>query len=135
MQKSLKGTYGKSKVPKVKTMTRMASSTKMKNCRWYQDVEGNVATFDAVLCDNATGTEIAAWKASNDCGVQFQKQYTGGGRRSLNLGLIFSGEEYKDGVGWRLSKEMEGSVLKWRIGARAWMTYLPNDINSLLFQV
>ncbi|CAI9782688.1 unnamed protein product [Fraxinus pennsylvanica] len=86
---------------------------KTKNLRWEQDVEGNAATFDAILCDNT------AWKPSNGGGVQFWKRYTGGGRAFTKSGdFIFSDEEYKDGVGWRLSKEMEGSVLKWRTGAR-----------------
>ncbi|KAL2537234.1 hypothetical protein Fot_18625 [Forsythia ovata] len=135
MQKSLKGTYGKSKVPKMKTMARMASRTKMKNWRWDQDAEGNAATFDGILCDNTTGVEIAMWKPLNGGGVQFQKRYTGGSRAfTKSGGLIFSGEEYKDGVRWRLSKEMEGSVLKWRIGAQVWLTYLPNDVNSSYYE-
>lgn len=135
MQKSLKGTYGKSKVPMVKTMARLASRTKMRNWRWDQDVEGNAATFDAILCDNTTGVEIASWKPSNGGSVQFQKRYTGGSRAFTKTGgLIFSGEEYKEGVGWRLNKEMEGSVLKWRLGAQVWLTYLPNDINSSYYE-
>ncbi|CAA2997262.1 Hypothetical predicted protein [Olea europaea subsp. europaea] len=133
--KELKATHGKSKVPKVKTMARMASRTKMKNWRWDQDVEGNAATFDAILCDNNTGTEIATWKPSIGGGIQFWKRYTGGSLAfTKSGGLIFSRKQYKDWVGWRLSKEMQGSVLKWRIGAQVWLTYLPNDINSSYYE-
>ncbi len=49
-------------------------------------------------------------------------------------GLVFAGDEYGEGVGWRLSKEMEGSVLKWRIGGQVWVSYFPNEVKSSYFE-
>ncbi|KAK6159301.1 hypothetical protein DH2020_006615 [Rehmannia glutinosa] len=139
LQKTLKGSSGNSKVPRVKARARMSTRSKIKNWRWDQDVEGNAATFDAILCDNTTGVEIATWKppigGEVQMGINFRNRYTGGGRPfTKSGGLIFAGEEYGEGVGWRLSKEMEGSVLKWRIGGHVWLSYWPNDVNSSYYE-
>ncbi|GFP88596.1 hypothetical protein PHJA_001003300 [Phtheirospermum japonicum] len=136
IQKTLKGISGNSKVPEVKEMARMAARTKVKNWRWDQDVDGNAATFDGILCDNTTGVEIATWKppigGGQMGGFNFRSRYAGGGRPfTKSGGLIIAGEEYGgEGVGWRLSKEMEGSVLKWRIGGQVWLSYWPNGVNT-----
>ncbi|KAL3614253.1 hypothetical protein CASFOL_042327 [Castilleja foliolosa] len=139
IQKTLKGTSGNSKVvPEVKEMARMVAKTKVKNWRWDQDVEGNAATFDGTLCDNTTGVEIATWKPSVGGGQMgnLRSRYAGGSRPfTKSGGLIIGGEEYGGGgVGWRLSKEMEGSVLKWRIGGQVWLSYWPNGVNTSYYE-
>lgn len=137
-QRILKGSFGKLKVPKVKAMARMAIRTRMKNWRWDQDAEGNAAQFDAILCDNTTGTEVATCRPSSGGGGQpennFRKRYTGANRSfTKSGGLVFGGDEC-GGVGWRLGKEMEGSVLKWRIGCQIWLSYWPNEVGSSYFE-
>lgn len=136
VEKTLKGEYGKAKTPGVKAVARMGTKTRMKNWRWDQDVEGNAAIFDAVLCDNTTGNEIATWRPSPGAANNnnsFMKSCNGASRAfTKSGGVIFSSGdgEWKDGVGWRLNKEMEGSVLKWRIGGQVWLTYWPNDVKT-----
>lgn len=96
-------------------------------------MEGNAVIFDSVLCDNTTGFEIATWKPpGGQLGNDFRRRYSGASRAfAKSGGLIFTGAECGgDGVAWRLSKEMEGSVLKWRIGGQVWLSYSPNDVNS-----
>ncbi|XP_057493248.1 uncharacterized protein LOC130778766 [Actinidia eriantha] len=137
MQRIVKGSFGKLQIPKVKALARTAMRTKMKNWRWDQDAEGNTALFDAILCDTTTGTEVATWKPSNDGGQHennFRKRYTGANRSFTKTGgLVFAGDEC-GGVGWRLGKEMEGSVLKWRIGCEIWLSYWPSDVRSSYFE-
>ncbi|KAI5661155.1 hypothetical protein M9H77_20478 [Catharanthus roseus] len=136
VQKVFKGDFGNSKTPEVKATARMTTKTKIKNWRWDQDVEGNSAIFDVVLCDNSTGIEISTWKpaiggAGPSLANDIVKRYNGARRVfTKNGGVIFSDEECKNGVRWRLNKEMEGSVLRWRIGGQVWLTYWPNDIKS-----
>ncbi|KAA8536247.1 hypothetical protein F0562_028725 [Nyssa sinensis] len=119
-----------------KTSTRM----KIRNWRWDQHVEGNAAVFDAILYDNTTGVEVATRKPSRGGGGGeprngFRKRYTGSNRPFAKAGrLVFARDECGGGVGWRLSKEMEGSVLKWRIGGRVWLSYWPNDVKSSYFE-
>lgn len=137
MQRILKGKSGKLKVPKVKAMERSSTRTKTKNWRWDQDVEGNAAVFDATLCDNATGLEVATWRSSNgiSLGNSFRRRYSGAHRPfTKSRGLVFARDECGEGVGWRLSKDMEGSVLKWRIGCQIWLSYWPNEISSSYFE-
>lgn len=125
-QRIVKGSFGKTKVPKVKATARTSTRTKIKNWRWDQDAEGNAAIFDGVLCDSATGHEIEMWKPGNGEN-DLQKRYVGANRPFTKTGgLILAGDECGRDVCWRLSKEMEGSVLKWRIGGQVSLTYWPN---------
>ncbi|KAJ8763342.1 hypothetical protein K2173_002225 [Erythroxylum novogranatense] len=137
VQRLVKGSFGKSKAPMVKTRAKMATRTKMRNWRWDQDVEGNAAIFDAVLYDNM-GHEIVACKPRsniNDGGsahvIDVSCAFDGPNRPyTKTRGLVFAGDDYGEGIGWRLSKEMEGSVLKWRIGGQVWVSYWPKEVKS-----
>ncbi|XP_047976312.1 uncharacterized protein LOC125218638 [Salvia hispanica] len=142
MQKTMKGSSGKPKVPKVKAMVRMAMRSKIRNWRWDQDTDGNAAVFDATLCDNTTGVEVATSKPSGvggggggEVGIDFRRRYSGNGRAfTKSGGVVFAGDECGEEVGWRVSKEMEGSVLKWRIGGKVWLSYWPNQVNSSYYE-
>ncbi|KAH7575350.1 hypothetical protein JRO89_XS02G0089300 [Xanthoceras sorbifolium] len=131
MQRIVKGSFGKAKIPHVKARARTTTKTRMKNWRWDQDVEGNAAVFDAVLCDSMTGKEIATCNDSSS----FRTRYSGSNRAFTKTGgLVFAGDEYGEGVGWRLSREMEGSVLKWRIGGEVWLSYWANNVKSSYYE-
>ncbi|XP_057964403.1 uncharacterized protein LOC131155354 [Malania oleifera] len=135
IEKILKGSFEKSKLPtRVRVKGRTTTKTRLKSWRWNQDVEGNTVKFDAILYDNTNGFEIATWKASNEGSGKpygIQNQYVGAsGLFTKTGGLIFAGDECGEGVVWRLGKEMEGSVLKWRLGGKIWLTYLPKNVKS-----
>ncbi|XVF45042.1 hypothetical protein PTKIN_Ptkin02bG0173500 [Pterospermum kingtungense] len=138
-QRTVKGSFRKSKSHDTKARARVSMRNKMKNWRWDQDAEGNAAVFDAVLCNNVTGHEIATWKSFDSYGNSgssssnsFQNRYYGVNRPFTKAGgLVFAGDDdYGEKVGWRLSREMEGSVLKWRIGGEVWLSYWPNNVRS-----
>nr|XP_043628179.1 uncharacterized protein LOC122599693 [Erigeron canadensis] len=145
-QKILKGSFGDTKVPKMKAMTKTTTRTKARAWRWDQDSDGHVAIFDTTLCDNMTGVEISTWQPhigdlggvnDHERGDQversFQKRYTGANRSFTKSGnWVFA--EGLEGIKWRLNKEMEGSVLKWRIGGQVWVSYLPNEMKSSYFE-
>lgn len=138
-RKIVKGSFGKTKFPKIKATTMTSTRARMNNWRWDQDAEGNAAVFDASLCDNTSGIEVATWKPStggeSNLGNNLQKRYTGVNRPFTKTGsIIFAGDEYGEEVGWRLSKDMEGSVLKWRIGGQVWLSYWPNEVKSSNFE-
>jgi hypothetical protein len=138
VQKTVKGSFRKSKAPRVKAAARTSTRTKTRNWRWEQDTEGNAAIFDAVFHDNVTGLEVATWKpvtGGGKLGHGSENRYIGSSRPLTKTGgLVFAGDEYGEGVGWRLSKEMEGSVLKWRIGGQVWVSYFPNEVKSSYFE-
>lgn len=140
-QKLVKGSFGKMKNPKVKTMSRTSTKMKMKNWRCDQDVQGNTAIFDAVFYDNTSGIEVYNTKlsggatTSNKSRDDLSKRYSRVNRPFMKSGgLVFTGNEYGEDVKWRLSKEMEGSVLKWRIGSKIWLTYWPSDVESSYYE-
>ena len=95
--------------------------------------------FDAVLYNNINGEEVATSKSvssnrrrNND---RLRNRYQGPNRPFTKKGgLIFAGDEYGEGVGWRLSREMEGSVLKWRIGGHVWVSYWPNEVETSYYE-
>lgn len=140
-QRTVKGNFGKMKISRVKATARLSTRTRTKNWRWDQDAEGNAAIFEAVLCENNSGMEVATNKPPNTIseGGKWEsglgKRYSGANRMfSKSGGLVFAGDEYGEGVEWRLSKEMEGSVLKWRIGGQIWLSYWPNEIKTSYFE-
>lgn len=130
--KIVKGSFGKTKAPKVKSTARTSSRTRIRNWRWDQDAEGNAAVFDGVLCDSNSGQEVATCRPVGGGGSEFQRRYTGANRPFTKAGgVIFAGDECGRDVVWRLSREMEGSVLKWRVGGRIWLTYWPSNADVI----
>ncbi|KAI3980564.1 hypothetical protein MKX01_025129 [Papaver californicum] len=124
----------KGSLVKLKGMAKILVRRKTKSWRFEQDAEGHAAIFEAVLCDNMTGIEVSTWKANNSSDEMgnpmtgLKNRYNGGNRLFNKAGgLVFNGDEYGDGVGWRLSRDMEGSVLKWRLGGKIWVSYCPNS--------
>ncbi|XP_042489294.1 uncharacterized protein LOC122069363 [Macadamia integrifolia] len=143
-QKVVKGNFGKSKsssLPRLKATAITSTRKTMKNWKWEQDAEGNAAVFEAVLCDNTSGDEVVTWKPRGVGGDPktkngiFRKRYSGASRTFNKSGsVVFARDEYGEEVGWRLSKDMEGSVLKWRIGGKVWLSYFPCDVQSSHFE-
>ncbi|KFK39994.1 hypothetical protein AALP_AA3G316400 [Arabis alpina] len=122
----LKGNFGKGKVaPRVKARARMSTKRKVKDWRIEQESEGNAAVFNAVLYDRESGQEVTTVKPSHE---GFKNVFTKSG------GMVFGRDEYGDEVGWRVGREMEGSVLKWRMGGKIWLTYWPNKLNTLFYE-
>ncbi|ONK60033.1 uncharacterized protein A4U43_C08F13500 [Asparagus officinalis] len=61
-------------------------------------------------------------------------RYTGVRRclvKQWTVGLVCGGDG--EGVSWKW-REMEGRVLKWRIGGRIWVSYCPNEVKSECFE-
>ncbi|KAI4295715.1 hypothetical protein L6164_035731 [Bauhinia variegata] len=139
LEKIVKGSFGKLKVSDVKAAARTSTRLRTRNWRMDQDAEGNAAIFDVVLYDNATGIEVATWKAANQSGDEpvhgLRRRYAAANRPFTKTGgVVLGGDEYGEVVEWRLSKEMEGSVLKWRIGGEVWASYWPNETKSSYFE-
>ncbi|KAI9128131.1 hypothetical protein K1719_001124 [Acacia pycnantha] len=138
IQKIVKGNFQKLKLSKAKAVARTSTKTKTKNWRMDQDAEGNAAIFDAVLYDNATGEEVATGKPYGEAGGDpvhgLRKRYVAPNRPFTKTGsVVLAGDENGE-VGWKLSKEMEGSVLKWRIGGEFWISYWPNEAKTSFFE-
>ncbi|KAL2324250.1 hypothetical protein Fmac_023308 [Flemingia macrophylla] len=133
VKRTVEGNLEKSQV---KASARSLRRMRCKSWRMDQDAEGNAAIFDAVLYDNSTGQEVGWWRPAGDEAVHgLRGRYVKANRAFTKKGsVVIAGDEYGEDVGWRLSKEMEGSVLKWRIGGEFWVTYLPNHSKGSYFE-
>jgi hypothetical protein len=132
IEKIVKGNLEKSKISKVKAWARSSSRRRISSWRMDQEAEGNAAIFDVVLYDNTTGEEVGTWRGQHD-DDGLRGRYDGANRVFTKKGsVVIAGDEYGEEVGWRISKEMEGSVLKWRIGGEFWVTYSPNQTKTKL---
>lgn len=140
MQRIMKGSLGKTKAPRIKATSRTSTRMKMRNWRWDQDAEGNSVLYDGVLHDTTSGVEVYCVDSPNPGGggagegsgdYEFRRCYVGGNRAfTKSKGVVFAGDECGEEVRWRVSKEMEGSVLKWRVGGKVWVSYWPSEVKS-----
>lgn len=139
IQKVVKGNFENMKISTAKATARTMTRTKAKSWRVDQDAEGNAAIYDAVLYDNVTGQEVASGRPYGEAGGDpvhgLRRRYVGANRAFTKTGsVVLVGEECGGEVGWKLSKEMEGSVLKWRIGGEFWVSYWPNEAKTSFYE-
>ncbi|OAY67615.1 hypothetical protein ACMD2_05216 [Ananas comosus] len=121
----------------VKAKARAAARTRGRSWRWDQDAEGAAAVFEGVLCDFATGAEVATWTPGagpgGDPRAGMRRRCGGPGRALTKAGaVVAAGDEAGSGgaVTWRVGREMAGRRVMWRVGGRFWATYFPNEVKS-----
>lgn len=62
----------------------------------------------------------------------FRNRYTSPSRPfTRSGGVIFAGDEYGEGVCWRMAAAAAGKTLEWEIKGRVWVTYWPNKKRTL----
>uniref|UniRef100_A0A0D9VVI8 Uncharacterized protein n=1 Tax=Leersia perrieri TaxID=77586 RepID=A0A0D9VVI8_9ORYZ len=131
--------------PRVKAKMRSSARTRNRSWRWEQEAEGSAGVFEGVLCDPVTGTEISAWRPGNNgggvAGVAadprngMRRRYGGPGRAFSKMrGLVVAGDELPEEMTWRVGREAEGRTVPWRVGLKAWVSYLPNEVRSRHFE-
>lgn len=127
--------------PRIKAKMRSSVRTRNRSWRWEQEAEGSAGVFEGVLCDPVTGTEVSAWRAvSGGTGAAdplngMRRRYGGPGRAFSKMrGLVVAGDELPEEVTWRVGREAEGRTVRWRVGLKAWVSYLPNEVRSQHFE-
>jgi len=127
--------------PRVKAKMRSSARTRSRSWRWEQEAEGSAGVFEGVLCDPVTGTEVSAWRpgaggtGAGDPRNGMRRRYGGPGRAFSKMrGLVVAGDELPEEMTWRVGREEEGRTLRWRLGLRVWVSYLPNEVRSRHFE-
>jgi len=127
--------------PRVKAKMRSSARTRSRSWRWEQEAEGSAGVFEGVLCDTVTGTEVSAWRpgvggaGAGDPRNGMRRRYGGPGRAFSKMrGLVVAGDELPEEMTWRVGREEEGRTLRWRLGLRVWVSYLPNEVRSHHFE-
>ncbi|TVU48728.1 hypothetical protein EJB05_03282 [Eragrostis curvula] len=65
-------------------------------------------------------------------GSWFRNRYTSASRPfTRGGGVIFAGDEYGEGVRWRLCPAAAGKAVEWEIRGRVWVTYWPNNKRTM----
>ncbi|CAN6289081.1 unnamed protein product [Urochloa humidicola] len=124
--------------PRLKAKMRSSARARSRSWRWEQEAEGGAGVFEGVLCDPATGTEVSAWRpgfGGGDPRHGMRRRYGGPGRAFSKMrGLVVAGDELPEEMTWRVGREMEGRTLRWRLGLKVWVSYLPNEVRSRHFE-
>ncbi|OEL33818.1 hypothetical protein BAE44_0005163 [Dichanthelium oligosanthes] len=131
--------------PRMKAKMRSSMRTHSRSWRWEQEAEGSAGVFEGVLYDPVTGTEVSAWRpgigggsgtgATADPRNGMRRRYGGPGRAFSKMrGLVVAGDELPEEMTWRLGRQEEGRTLRWRLGLKAWVSYLPNEVRSRHFE-
>ncbi|KAM3406795.1 hypothetical protein ACQJBY_000703 [Aegilops geniculata] len=124
--------------PNVKAKMRSSSRARNRSWRWEQEAEGSAGVFEGVLCDPATGTEVSSWRPGSreaDPRSGMRRRYGGPGRAFSKMrGLVVAGDELPEEVTWRVGREAEGKTMRWRLGLKVWLSYLPNEVRSRHFE-
>ncbi|CAD6211605.1 unnamed protein product [Miscanthus lutarioriparius] len=126
--------------PRIKAKMRSSARTRSRSWRWEQEAEGSAGVFEGVLYDPVTGTEVSAWRpggtrAADPRNGIMGRRYGGPGRAFSKMrGLVVAGDELPEEMMWRVGREVEGRTLRWRLGLKAWVSYLPNEVRSRHFE-
>ncbi|CAL4940074.1 unnamed protein product [Urochloa decumbens] len=151
MTRTVKGTFsagaaklacGGGAAPRMKAKVRSSARTRSRSWRWEQEAEGSAGVIEGVLYDAATGTEVSAWRpgvggggGAGDPRNGMRRRYGGPGRAFSKMrGLVVAGDELPEEVTWRVGREMEGRTVRWRLGLKVWVSYLPNEVRSRHFE-
>jgi hypothetical protein len=150
MTRTVKGAFsgatklanGNMNAPRMKAKMRSSARTHSRSWRWEQEAEGSAGVFEGVLYDPVTGTEVSAWRPGIGGGAGaadprngMRRRYGGPGRAFSKMrGLVVAGDELPEEMTWRVGREEEGRTLRWRLGLKAWVSYLPNEVRSRHFE-
>ncbi|KAF8698834.1 hypothetical protein HU200_035093 [Digitaria exilis] len=147
--RTVKGAFFATKLgaaPGMKAKARSSARTRSRSWRWEQEAEGSAGVFEGVLCDPVSGTEVSAWRpgvggggggggGTSDPRNGMRRRYGGHGRAFSEMrGLVVAGDELPEEVTWRVGREEKGRTLRWRIGLKVWVSYMPNEVRTRHFE-
>ncbi|WVZ62493.1 hypothetical protein U9M48_012241 [Paspalum notatum var. saurae] len=113
------------------TVTRALRPWKFEN-----SVLGDTASLSWFLHDGAGGREVFSSEPRRLQLLRprswFRNRYTSPGRPfTRGGGVIFAGDEYGDGVCWRMCPAAAGKTVDWEMRAKVWVTYWPNKKRTM----
>ncbi|KAF0908251.1 hypothetical protein E2562_023872 [Oryza meyeriana var. granulata] len=119
------------------TLSAHATATRtLRPWKFEHSVHGNSASMNWLLHGGAEGREVFSSEPPKLELLQprswFRNRYTNLGRQfTRGGGVIFAGDEYGEGVCWRMGAAAAGKAVEWEIKGRIWVTYWPNKKRTL----
>ncbi|XP_050385876.1 uncharacterized protein LOC126802310 [Argentina anserina] len=103
----------------------------LKPWKFEESVYGYSAKLNWFLHDSVDGREIFSSKPSKyqliNPKAWFKDRYSSAYRPFTRQGgVIFAGDEYGEGVMWKVDKAALGKTMEWEIRGWIWLTYWPN---------
>ncbi|KAL6839062.1 hypothetical protein ACP4OV_031116 [Aristida adscensionis] len=97
---------------------------------------GGAASLSWFLHDGAGGREVFSSEPRRLELLRprswFRNRYANPGRPfTRSGGVIFAGDEYGEGVCWRMRPAAAGKTVEWEIRGRVWVTYWPNKKRTM----
>ncbi|XP_062190305.1 uncharacterized protein LOC133893323 [Phragmites australis] len=108
----------------------------LKPWKFEHSVHGNTASLSWFLHGGADGREVFSSEPHRlelfRPRSWFRNRYTNPSRPfTRSGGVIFAGDEYGEGVCWRMCPAAVGKTVEWEIRVRVWVTYWPNKKRTL----
>lgn len=106
-------------------------TTSMKPWKFEESVLGYSADMHWFLHDPTDGREVSSTKPSRlallNPKAWFKDRYSSAYRPFTRQGgVVFAGDEYGEGVRWRLCKSARGKTMEWELRGWIWLSYWPN---------
>ncbi|XP_021824779.1 uncharacterized protein LOC110765848 [Prunus avium] len=103
----------------------------LKPWKFEESVYGYSAKLNWFLHDSVDGREVFSSKPSKFALINpkawFKDRYSSAYRPFTRQGgIIFAGDEYGEGVWWKVDKAAMGRTMDWEIRGWIWLTYWPN---------
>ncbi|XP_004307695.1 PREDICTED: uncharacterized protein LOC101292549 isoform 2 [Fragaria vesca subsp. vesca] len=103
----------------------------LKPWKFEESVYGYSANLNWFLHDSVDGREVFSSKPSKCKLINpkswFRDRYSSAYRPFTRQGgVIFAGDEYGEGVMWKVDKAAMGKTMEWEIRGWIWLTYWPN---------
>lgn len=103
----------------------------LKPWKFEESVYGYSANLNWFLHDSVDGREVFSSKPSKfqliNPKAWFKDRYSSAYRPFTRQGgIIFAGDEYGEGVLWKVDKAAMGKTMEWEIRGWIWLTYWPN---------
>ncbi|KAJ1288680.1 hypothetical protein BS78_02G106500 [Paspalum vaginatum] len=105
--------------------------------KFENSVLGDTASLSWFLHDGADGREVFSSEPRRRLQLVrprswFRNRYTSPSRPfTRGGGVIFAGDEYGDGVCWRMCPAAAGKTVDWEMRAKVWVTYWPNKKRTM----
>ena len=103
----------------------------LKPWKFEESVYGYSANLNWYLHDSEDGREVFSNKPSKMSLINpkawFRDRYSSAYRPFTRQGgVVFAGDEYGEGVCWKVDRSVAGKTMNWQIKGWIWLTYWPN---------
>lgn len=131
VDKSIEASFEPVNTLGLKVSAGESTTVSLKPWKFEESVYGYSANFNWFLHDSMDGKEIYSTKPSKFALINpkswFKNRYSRACRPFTRQGgVIFAGDEYGEGVSWKVDKGAIGNTMEWEVRGWIWLTYLPN---------